>query len=264
MLRRLVHSIVVANYNSIATVNRWLDSLTGKLDPDDEVIIVDGDSDDGSGEVLKDASQRFGFTFTSQRSNVGQARQLGYRMSTGEYVIGHLDTDDIVIDLRALKRLYHDVLENDPQTGGRRAFWCWGFFIIPRTLADQVGGWPPLHYYEDRLLASRLADIGSVTVSSKVTAVAKGIDPKKRKALFRTWYSFRRVRDGLRLGFFEARNPQGLLLLPPAWLASRFMPRFRFDKEWEQKDVNRDHIIVPWVKANGLGHLLVPEERPRQ
>ncbi len=161
------------------------------------------------------------------------------------------------MSLQEVRKLYHEVIEFDPLTGVQRAFRCVGFFIIPREMLAGIGGYPNLHYYEDQLVASRLADRGQLTASWKVSPVARGNDPKKRKVTYRVRYSFQRIRDGLRLGFFEARNLQGMLLFPPAWIASLFLEHYRFRSDWWNLDVHRDDLILAWAKKNDLSHKLL-------
>ena len=262
------HSLCISNWNSANTVRRWASSLLPNLSDEDEVIIVDGLSTDGSQEFLRDLCEANGFKFITARTNMGEARQLALKSADGEYAIFNVDTDDIVVSLQEAKRLYHEVAEWDPVTGQRRAFRCWGFFIIPRLMLEAIGGYPDLHFYEDQLTAYRLANRRQLTVSWKVSAVRGGIDPKKRKFLFRFVYSFCRVRDGLRLGMFDARNVQGVLLLPPAWLASLPMSHYEFRQDWWNLDVNRDEHILPWIDHESLSHKLLLEEiekvRPAQ
>ena len=256
---RPVYSLCVSNWNSMNTVQTWADSLFANISSDDEVIIVDNESKDGSGEFLRRICQREGFTFISARTNMGEARQLAFEHSTGKYAVFQLDTDDVIVSLPEVKRLYHEVVEHDPVTGDRRAFRCVGYFIVPSDMLAAVGGYPDLHYYEDLLLAFRLAERDHLTGSWKVSPVVRGTDPKKARMPFRLAYSFRRVRDGLRLGVFYANNIQGYLLYPPAWLASRFSTRYEFG-QWWTLDVHRDEFILPWIRENRFAPRLLVEE----
>lgn len=253
----VTHSICVANRNSMHTVKRWATSLLEHLTEEDEVVIVDSESTDGSREFLRDWARDHGFQFIPRRTNIGQARQLAFASSTGQYVIAHMDTDDTVVSLQEAKRLYHEAVERDPISGFRRAFTCRGFFIMPRDLLLGIGGYPDLHYYEDQLVAYRLARRGQLTASWKVSAVSRGLDPKKRRIGFRTGYSMRRIRDGLRLGIFDARNLQGYLLLGPACLASLPLPRYEFRRDWWNLDVQRDDYLLTWIHHEQLDHKLL-------
>lgn len=257
------HSICVANWNSANTVRRWASSLLACLSEEDEVVIVDGGSTDGSQEFLRDLCRAHGFKFASAKAHVGRQRQLAFEMSTGEYVIAHVDTDDTIASLQETKRLYHEVVERDPVTNRQRAFRCLGFLIVPRQMLDAVGGYPDLRFYEDQLVCFRLARRGQMTLSVRVSAGAIRTDPKKHRLVFRLLYSYRRVREGLRLGIFDARNIQGFLLLPPAWLTSIAMTHYEFRRDWWNMDVNRDDYILPWIERQGLSNRLLRQEIER-
>jgi glycosyltransferase involved in cell wall biosynthesis len=254
------YSICVANWNSANTVRRWVASFLPNLTDDDEVVIVDGRSTDGSQEFLRKLCEAKGFRYASAEAHVGRQRQLAFTLSQGEYVISQVDTDDIVVSLQEAKRLYHEVVEWDPVTNQRRAFRCWGFFIMPRSMLEAIGGYPDLQFYEDQLVSYRLAIRNQLTLSVKVSAAEIGTDPKKHQLMFRLLYSFRRVREGLRLGIFDGRNAQGFLLLPPALLASLPMAHYEFRKDWWNLDVNRDEYILPWINQERLSHKLLLEK----
>ena len=254
------YSICVANWNSMNTVQRWASSLLTNLATEDEVVIVDGRSSDGSQEFLSHLCRERGFTFASAKAHVGRQRQRAFELATGEYVIAHVDTDDVVVSLQEAKRLYHEAVEWDPVSGKQRAFRCWGFFIIPRWMLEAVGGYPDLRYYEDQLVSYRLASQGQLTLSVKVAAATIGVDPKKARLGVRVRYSFRRIREGLRLGMFETRNPQGFLLLPLAWLASLLLPHYGFRKDWWNLDTGRDEYILAWIDRQGLSEKLLHEK----
>ena len=254
------YTLCISNWNSANTVRRWASSLLPNLSSEDEVVIVDGLSTDGSQDFLRQLCGANGFKLISAKTNIGQARHLAFRSTDSKYVIFYLDTDDIVVSLQEAKQLYHEVLEWDPVTRQQRAFRCLGFFIIPRWMLEAIGGYPDLHFYEDQLVAYRLAIRNQLTASWKVSVVKRGDDPKRRRLPFRLGYSFRRVRDGLRLGLFETRNVQGILLLAPAWLASLAMTHDEFRQDWWNLDVNRDEYIMRWIEQQRLSQKLVLEE----
>ena len=258
------HSICISNWNSANTVCRWATSLLANLSDDDEVIVIDGNSKDGSAEILQDLCTANGFKFASMKAHVGRQRQRAFEMSEGQYIIAQVDTDDTLVSLREAKRLYHEVVEWDPVTGKQRAFRCWGFFIIPRWMLEAIGGYPDLRYYEDQLVAYRLANKGQLTQSWKISTIARGFDPKKRRLTFRLRYSFRRIREGLRLRMFDEWSVKGVLLLPPAWLASIPRTHYQFQKDWWNLDVLRDEDILPWVAREHLSNrlLLLELEKP--
>ena len=234
------------------TVESWADSLLKNVGEEDEVVVLDAGSTDGSADWLRSWCAQRGFVFLERRSNRGRARDLASRAAHGEYLIHHIDTDDLVTSVPEAKRLYHEVVENDPATGARRAFWCHGFFIVPRALYDEVGGYAPLQHYEDRLLGYRLAARGWLTQCMKVTAVRKRTDPRRTTAIAQLRRRIEALRDGFRLGFVEIWTRWSYPLIPIAFTLSLFARHYRYDKDWERMDVHRHDLILGWIARQGL------------
>ncbi len=246
------YSVCVTNYNSMRTVESWAGSLLENLGEEDEVVLVDAGSTDGSGSWLKEWCARHGFAYVERKSNRGEARALASREAIGDYLIHHIDTDDLVVSLREAKRLYHELLESDPVTGVRRAFWCHGFFIVPRAMYEEVGGYAPLQHYEDRLLGYRLAAKGWLTMSTKVTAVRKRTDSRRKTEIAQLRRRIEALRDGFRLGFVEIWTRKSYPLIPIAFTLALFSRHYSYRKDWERMDIDRDGLIVPWIERNHL------------
>ncbi len=253
------YTVCVTNFNSMRTVESWAASLLDNLTADDEVVLLDAGSTDGSGEWLRRWCADHGFTFLVRQSNRGAARALASQAAHGDYLIHHLDTDDVVTSLREAKRLYHEVVENDPATGTRRAFWCHGFFIVPRVLYDGVGGYEPLQHYEDRLLGYRLAARGQLTQCMKVSAVRKRTDPRRTSEMAQLRRRIEALRDGFRLGFVEIWTKKSYPLIPIAFTMALFMRHYDYRKDWEQMDIHRDEAILGWIASNGLQDKLLAQ-----
>ncbi len=253
------YSVCVTNFNSMGTVESWAASLLDNLTGEDEVVLLDAGSTDGSGEWLRRWCADHGFTFLDRKSNRGEARALASNAAQGEYLIHHVDTDDIVESLGEAKRLYHEVVERDPETGARRAFWCHGFFIIPTAMYREVGGYAPLQHYEDRLLGYRLATRGGLTQCMRVTAVRKRTDPRRTSELAQLRRRIEALRDGFRLGFVEIWTAWSYPLIPVAFTWALFSRHYAYRKDWESMDIHRDDRILAWIQANHLrDRMLVP------
>ncbi len=251
------YSVCITNFNSMRTVETWADSLLRNLTDEDEVILLDAGSTDGSGAWLQRWCAQHGFTFLEHRSNRGEARALASSAAHGEYLIHHVDTDDIVEALPEAKRLYHEVVERDPLTGARRAFWCHGFFIVPRTLYAEVGGYAPLQHYEDRLLGYRLAARGGLTQCMQVTAVRKRTDPRRMSEIAQLRRRIEALRDGFRLGFVEIWTRWSFPLIPIAFTLALFSKHYAYRKDWVTMDIHRDDRILAWIDANRLREQLL-------
>ncbi|HYM40183.1 MAG TPA: glycosyltransferase [Thermoplasmata archaeon] len=252
------YSICVTNFNSIRTVESWASSLLRNVGEEDEVVVVDAGSADGSGDWLRSWCLAHGYVFLTRKSNRGQARDVASRGAHGDYLIHHVDTDDVVVALPEAKRLYHEVLETDAVTGARRAFWCHGFFIVPRAMYAEVGGYAPLQHYEDRLLGYRLAVKGWLTKSERVSAVRKRTDPRRTTVIAQLRRRIEALRDGFRLGFVEIWTRWSYPLIPIAFAMALFMKHYPYRKDWERMDIHRDELIVSWIDRNHLKDKLLP------
>ena len=95
------YSVCVCNYNMEDTLERSMVSVLDQLDPSlYEVVVVDDGSSDGSLEELKKLAQRYSnFRYFSlprdPRRKLGETRNISIRAARGEYVLLHIDADDV-------------------------------------------------------------------------------------------------------------------------------------------------------------------------
>lgn len=89
-------SFIIPAYNAKKTIGKAIESILnqGKSDIDYEIIVVD----DGSNDNLKDELEKYENKiryFYKENSGVSDARNLGVKMSKGEYII-FVDSDDYI------------------------------------------------------------------------------------------------------------------------------------------------------------------------
>lgn len=89
-------SIVTPSYNQRNFIERTLNSVLTQLQPMDEYIIVDGASQDGTGDILE--SRRSELTHLIIEPDDGQAEAVakGFALATGD-VIAYLNSDDVLL-----------------------------------------------------------------------------------------------------------------------------------------------------------------------
>ena len=85
-------SVVIPTYNRAQLVVRAARSAIRAIGPDDEIIVVDDGSTDGTGEQLQGIDSRLRLLRTN-RVGPGAARNRGIREATGDFV-AFLDSDD--------------------------------------------------------------------------------------------------------------------------------------------------------------------------
>lgn len=101
-------SIVIPVYNVEKYIGRCLDSVFNQTFKDYEVIVVDDGSTDKSIEIVKEYDVN---VITSKHVSVSEARNIGEKKATGEYLL-FLDSDDYW-DKDLLKEITKS-LENNP------------------------------------------------------------------------------------------------------------------------------------------------------
>ena len=105
-------SIIVPIYNQEKYLKRCLDSLVAQTLSDIEIICVNDGSTDSSVQIL-DAYQKKDTrikVINQINSGVSEARNVGLRQATGEY-IGFVDPDDFV-EPDFYEKLYNSAIEN--------------------------------------------------------------------------------------------------------------------------------------------------------
>ncbi len=86
-------SVVIPTYNRRGHIARAIDCVLAQSVPVDEIVVVDDGSTDGTADLVE---QRYGpqvRLFRRANAGVSAARNLGIRVSRGEW-IGFLDSDD--------------------------------------------------------------------------------------------------------------------------------------------------------------------------
>lgn len=91
-------SLIIPVYNKAKYIRRCLDSVENQSDPNAQVIIVDDESTDGSGEICKEYASRLGWCYCRiKHSGVAVARNCGMALAEGKYIT-FLDADDALTE----------------------------------------------------------------------------------------------------------------------------------------------------------------------
>jgi rSAM/selenodomain-associated transferase 2 len=109
-------SIVIPTYNESAIIERTLNSLSESISSEDEVIVVDGLSEDNTKEIVKKFPRII--LITSRR---GRATQMntGAGIAKGEYIL--FLHADVLVNKSCISMLKNQISENEIQ---------WGWFSI--------------------------------------------------------------------------------------------------------------------------------------
>lgn len=87
-------SVITVCYNAAKTIRETIESAIAQRAVEVEYLVVDGGSTDGTVDIIREAAQKYGFKYVSERDQgMYDALNKGIKMSTGE-VIGILNADD--------------------------------------------------------------------------------------------------------------------------------------------------------------------------
>jgi len=128
-----------------------------------EVAVADNMSRDGSQDVLRRFEQEGRITLIEQRCSRGAGREFALEATKGEYVLAHMDCDDVfdAKGLDSLLDLYHSKCEGDVMmTQKMNSNEASNITIGPRVLLKEIGGWRDLNWGEDWDLWARAAGRG--------------------------------------------------------------------------------------------------------
>ncbi|MGD0477840.1 MAG: glycosyltransferase family A protein [Nitrososphaerales archaeon] len=196
------YSICITNHNSRGTLRDSLDSVLNQIGASFEVVLVDNCSDDGSDEILKEYQKKGAIRLISRKCSRGQGRQIALMNSLGEYIVSHIDMDDIFRPvLLRLIEFYHAKCEGKVMVAiSNLGDWSQNITIAPRDLLLKIGGWRDLQYAEDWDLWSRAAKLSRYAWT--VFPVSdRHKNRNSRKGFLATLrYRLGRYRDEMRLG----------------------------------------------------------------
>jgi len=100
-------SVVTVTYNAVNELKATLDNLK-KIDyPELEVVVIDGDSTDGTKELLATYGETVTFWSSEKDNGIYDAMNKGLEAATGEYV-WFINAGDFVHDTDALKKIFSD------------------------------------------------------------------------------------------------------------------------------------------------------------
>jgi len=128
-----------------------------------QVAVTDNMSRDGSQDILRRFEQEGRITLIVQKCSRGAGRQLAFAATTGDFVLGHMDCDDVfnAKGLDLLIDLYHSTCEGKVMmTQKKGSDEASNITIGPRPLIEKLGGWRDLNWGEDWDLWARAAGIG--------------------------------------------------------------------------------------------------------
>lgn len=129
-------SIITINYNNRGGLERTAKSIVDQSFRDFEWIVVDGGSDDGSTDILKQYASYITWSVSEPDGGIYEAMNKGLERAKGEYV-QFLNSGDSFIDESVLEKVFANEKLADVNYGDQ---WCIldGSIIEKRTYPDNI------------------------------------------------------------------------------------------------------------------------------
>jgi glycosyltransferase involved in cell wall biosynthesis len=123
-------SVITINYNDAIGLEKTIISVLNQVPMDFEFIIIDGNSKDGSKDVIEEYQDKLTYWVSEPDSGIYNAMNKGINRATGNYLLFMNSGDELVDDANILKicqeKLQEDIvafdcfLDKDNQIVGRR------------------------------------------------------------------------------------------------------------------------------------------------
>lgn len=80
-------SVITVVYNNVSEIKKTIDSITSQTYKNVEFIVVDGGSDDGTVEIIKNNEDKIYWWCSEQDSGIYDAMNKGVKLATGDFII---------------------------------------------------------------------------------------------------------------------------------------------------------------------------------
>lgn len=123
-------SIITINYNNAKGLRNTIESVLSQNSKDYEYIIIDGDSTDGSKDVIEEYKDRIDYWVSEQDKGIYNAMNKGIAKAKGKYCL-FLNSGDVLFNENVLSSVVGIMSETDYDYYSGNSFWynskgkCW-------------------------------------------------------------------------------------------------------------------------------------------
>ena len=111
-------SVVTINRNNASGLRKTIESVVNQTFHDFEYIVIDGASDDGSVDVIKEFADKITYWVSEPDGGIYSAMNKGVRKAQGEYV-QFLNSGDFLVDGHVYERFFTGDIYADVAYGNR-------------------------------------------------------------------------------------------------------------------------------------------------
>ena len=105
-------SIITVCYNSESTIKDTIESVINQDYPDIEYIVIDGQSNDLTNEIIDDYKDKISYYHSEPDNGIYDAMNKGINAATGD-LIGILNSDDIYVNNQVISKIVDRLGNND-------------------------------------------------------------------------------------------------------------------------------------------------------
>jgi glycosyltransferase involved in cell wall biosynthesis len=109
---KLKLSIITINLNNLEGLKKTIESVIHQVYNNYEYIIIDGGSDDGCFELIKENENRLSYWISEEDTGVFQAMNKGIKQARGEYIL-FLNSGDFLLHDHILSNIFKDDYSED-------------------------------------------------------------------------------------------------------------------------------------------------------
>jgi glycosyltransferase involved in cell wall biosynthesis len=250
------YSVCVPNYNMSDSIYQAISSVARQLNDEYEILIIDDGSNDNSKKIIQQLEIEFPIVraiFLQRDKNryLGETRNFSIYSALGDYVLLHIDADDVWdAHLQDLVKLFHHL-----EKAYDREFYLVGqqTGIAKRELMLTSGGYENIYRGEDRNLMFNLAKQDKILFLDYKTFRRRLNRPANKKYIKVVWdmwshihydlmYCEKKFQYILVALFFSYNNSDftaktrvlRALMIMPAWACSVFAEKRSIAMGWEE------------------------------
>lgn len=97
-------SIITINYNNVDGLEKTIESVINQTHNDIEYLVIDGGSNDGSVEIIKQYAEKINYYISEKDDGIYNAMNKGISKATGDYLL-FINSGDSLIDSNILTEI---------------------------------------------------------------------------------------------------------------------------------------------------------------
>lgn len=102
--KKMKYSIITINFNNSCGLRHTIESIINQTFKDYEFIIIDGGSNDGSVDIIKEYQDHISFWVSEKDNGIYHAMNKGVKVSHGEYLL-FINSGDMLYDMNVLENI---------------------------------------------------------------------------------------------------------------------------------------------------------------